>query len=205
MKIKIIDFLCLLSKILIPFNFFEKIERTRILIRSLWLYRFFASCHPTVRFGKIGRFHGLNHIIIGEGTGFGNFVFLTTWPEFTQSPPFLKIGRKCSFGDFCHITCTNKMEIGNYCLIGKWVTISDNNHGNTDINSLLIHPLERPIVSKGSVIIEDDVWIGDKATILAGVHIGKGAIIAANTVVTKDVPAWTVVAGNPAKVVKNLR
>ena len=60
----------------------------------------------------------------------------------------------------------------------------------------------RSVMSKGPVIIGNDVWIGDKATILPGVTIGDGAVIAANAVVTKDVPAYSVVAGNPAKIVK---
>lgn len=54
------------------------------------------------------------------------------------------------------------------------------------------------------IVIEDDVWIGEYAAIMKGVTIGKGAIVAAHAVVTKDVPAYTVVAGNPAKVVKDL-
>ena len=90
----------------------------------------------------------------------------------------------------------------NRVLIGRWVTISDNNHGYTDMLSLQKPPIEREWVSKGPVIIEDNVWIGDKATILANVTIGKGAVVAANSVVTKDVPAYSVVAGIPAKVIK---
>ena len=58
------------------------------------------------------------------------------------------------------------------------------------------------IVSKGPVVIGDNVWIGDKVTVLPGVTIGDGAVIAANAVVTKDVPAYSVVAGNPAKIIK---
>lgn len=64
---------------------------------------------------------------------------------------------------------------------------------------------KRPIVTKGPVIINKNVWVGDKASILSGVTIGEGSIVAANAVVTKDVPAYSVVAGNPAKVIKNLR
>ena len=60
----------------------------------------------------------------------------------------------------------------------------------------------RPTTSKGRVVIGNNVWIGDKATILPGVTIGDGAIIAANAVVTKDVPQYSVVGGNPAKVIK---
>ena len=63
----------------------------------------------------------------------------------------------------------------------------------------------RLVVSKGSVIIGNNVWIGDKATILPNVTIADGAVIAANSVVTKDVPAYSVVAGNPAKVVKQAK
>jgi acetyltransferase-like isoleucine patch superfamily enzyme len=79
------------------------------------------------------------------------------------------------------------------------VTITDNSHGRTDADSLDVPPAHRDIVSKGPVIIGKNVWIGDKATILPGVKIGDGAVIAANAVVTKDVPAKCVVAGSPAR------
>jgi serine acetyltransferase len=55
---------------------------------------------------------------------------------------------------------------------------------------------------KGDIIIENDVWIGAKATIMSGVRIGNGAIVAAGSVVSKDVPPYAIVAGNPAKIVK---
>lgn len=75
----------------------------------------------------------------------------------------------------------------------------DNDHGNTNKESLMIPPIERKLVSKGPIVIGNHVWIGDKVTILSGVTIGEGAVIAANAVVTKDVPAYSVVVGNPAK------
>ena len=59
-------------------------------------------------------------------------------------------------------------------------------------------------ISKAPIIIEDDVWISFNATILKGVTIGKGAVIAANAVVTKDVEPYTVVAGNPAVLIKKI-
>ena len=65
-------------------------------------------------------------------------------------------------------------------------------------------PLEREVYSKGPVIIEKNVWIGDKVTILPGVTVGQGAVIAANSVVSKDVPAFSVVGGIPAKLLKNI-
>ena len=60
----------------------------------------------------------------------------------------------------------------------------------------------RPMYSKGPVVIEDNVWIGEMVCILPNVRIGKGSIIGANAVVTKDVPANALVGGNPARVIK---
>ena len=82
------------------------------------------------------------------------------------------------------------------------MTISDNNHGSTDFDTLHEVSVNRKLYTKGPVIIGNNVWIGDKATILGGVTIGDGAVIAANAVVTKDVPAYSVVGGNPARVIK---
>ena len=73
----------------------------------------------------------------------------------------------------------------------------DNAHGTTEMEMRNIAPAKRPLYSKGIIKIEDNVWIGDKVTILAGVIIGKGCIIGANTVVTKSVPNGSLVIGNP--------
>ena len=80
--------------------------------------------------------------------------------------------------------------------------INDNLHGNICRMELDIAPNLRPLTSKGPIIIEDNVWIGEMVCILSGVSIGKGAIIAAGSVVTKDIPAYTIAAGIPAKVIK---
>ena len=169
------------------------------------------------KFGVVGHIAQLNCpecISIGDGTWFGEGLYLTAWKTFdcivngqkhTQAfCPTIIIGENCHFGAHNHITSTNKIEIGNNLLSGKWVTITDNSHGQITKEELLIDPLKRPIYSKGPVVIGDNVWIGDKATILPGVTIGDGAVIAANAVVTKDVPAYSVVAGNPAKVIKTV-
>jgi PAS domain S-box-containing protein len=62
---------------------------------------------------------------------------------------------------------------------------------------------QQPLETKGDIVVEDDVWVGRGATILSRVHIGKGAVIGAGAVVTGDVPANTIVAGNPARVVRH--
>jgi len=110
----------------------------------------------------------------------------------------IRVGNNCSIGAYAHITASNEILIGNHVLTGKFVTITDNSHGNGTVG----HPIEREIYSKGKVVIGDDVWIGDKVTILPNVHIGNGAVIGSNSVVTKDIPSNSVYAGIPAKMIK---
>jgi acetyltransferase-like isoleucine patch superfamily enzyme len=144
-------------------------------------------------------------IYVGDYTHIGNGCIITAWKQTIDGSchtPLISIGQNCSFGEYNHITSTNKIIIGDNLLTGRWITITDNSHGDTDYTTLSTNPLMRPVVSKGPVIIGNNVWIGDKATILPGVTIGDGAIVAANAVVTKDVPAYCVVGGIPAKILK---
>ena len=92
--------------------------------------------------------------------------------------------------------------IGNGVLTGRFVLITDNAHGGTAKEELVIAPASRTIVSKGEVVIGNNVWLGDKVTILPGIHIGDGAVIGANSVVTKNIPAYAVACGNPARIIK---
>lgn len=199
-------FLCYLIRSLSRFwqwNLWSTIWQKCQVIQSEWIAAKMAECGQGVFFIKIGMINCPECIHIGEYTNFGKDIWLTAW--YTENgfcKPFLKIGKHCGFGAFNHITCANKVVIGDYCLTGKWVTITDNSHGETDYDSLCMPPSKRPVTSKGSVIIGNNVWIGDKATILPGVTIGDGVVVAANAVVTKDVPAYSVVGGNPARILK---
>lgn len=149
---------------------------------------------------------GEKNITIGSETIFGRMAVITAWEKYKKQKfnPQIIIGQNCAFGDYIHITAIKNITIGNNVLTGRWVTITDNGHGNTNLANLLIAPEERRLVNKGKVVICDNVWIGDKATILPGVTIGKGSVIAANAVVTKDVPAFCIVGGNPARIIKRL-
>ncbi|MDB4225822.1 acyltransferase [bacterium] len=145
-------------------------------------------------------------ISIGNNSSICNGVELSCSEAFSSigKSPELVIGDNVSIGEYSHITCANKLIIGNGVLTGKRVLITDNAHGNSKKETLDKSPILREVVSKGPVIIEDNVWIGEKASIMPNVHIGKGAIVAANAVVTKDVPAYAIVAGVPAKIIKQL-
>lgn len=102
---------------------------------------------------------------------------------------------------------TNKLFIGAYCSIADNVTFvlcADHNIGLISTYpfqaKLFGHDIDA--TSKGDIIVDDDVWIGYGATIMSGVHIGQGAVVAAGAVVTKDVPPYAIVGGVPAKVIK---
>ena len=147
---------------------------------------------------------GLKYIKIGEGTHLNKGIILTAWDSYAGEKwtPSIKIGNNCHIGEFTHITSCNNIEIGDNLLTGRYVYISDNSHGTANFSQMKIHPANRFLYSKGPIKIGNNVWIGESARILAGVSIGDGAIIGANSVVTKDVPAYSVVGGIPAKVLK---
>lgn len=142
---------------------------------------------------------GVENISIKDKTYLSEGFYLCSWNRGKIS-----IGKSCSFGAYNHITSANSITIGDNFVTGKWVTITDNSHGLSTKEDMMIHPFHRKIISKGPVCIGNNVWIGDKVTILPNVTIGDGAIIAANAVVTKDVPPFSVVGGNPAKLIKKI-
>ena len=96
------------------------------------------------------------------------------------------------------------LEFGKDVLIGSSVFISDHDHGTVTFSDLSIAPTARPLISS-PVVIEDNVWIGEKVVILKGVRVGRNSVVAAGAVVTKNVPPYSVVAGVPAKVVRSVK
>ena len=101
-----------------------------------------------------------------------------------------------------------KLYIGNFCSIAKNVLfITASEHGYNKLSTfpfkVLVAGETKPeAYSKGDVVVKDDVWIGANSIILSGLTINQGAIVAAGSVVTKDVPPYAIVGGNPAKVIK---
>lgn len=173
---------------------------------SAWISNFFKHVGMETRFLRPTFIHGGGKIEIGDNCLFARFCELSAWEKFNGNTynPQIKIGNNCNFGPYCHITSINSIQIGNGLLTGMNVIISDNNHGTLLKDDIGIEPSKRPLTSKGGIIIGNNVWIGDKVAILANVHIGDNAIIAANSVVIQDVPANSIVAGIPAVVKRRL-
>lgn len=141
------------------------------------------------------------HIHLGRNVGIGaNAFFLPVTSNNGHSyNPIIIVGEGTWIGKGCSIAAINRVEIGKHVLFAGQVHITDHSHGYEDI----AYPIPpQPLVTKGPVIIEDDCWLGFGCEILSGVHIGKHCVVAARAVVTKDVPAYSIVAGNPARIVK---
>ena len=100
-----------------------------------------------------------------------------------------------------------KLTIGSYCSFAE-VTImlgldhELHNASTYPFKAKIVKPGSLEAISKGNITVDDDVWIGFRSTIMSGVHIGQGAVVAAGAVVTKDVPPYAIVGGVPAKVIK---
>lgn len=119
--------------------------------------------------------------------------------------PRIKIGNNVIFNNDIHIGCINSIIIEDNCLFASRIFITDHNHGDTSLKTCNVSPVKRPLLSSGPVVIKKNVWVGEGVAIMPNVTIGENSIVAANAVVTKDVPPNVVVAGVPAKIIKEIK
>lgn len=119
--------------------------------------------------------------------------------------PSISIGRGIAVSDRFHVSAINRIEIGDNCLIGSGVLITDHNHGayRGGAQSIPLEPpVRRMLVSHGPVIIGKNVWLGDNVVIIGPVRIGDGVVVGANSLVTKDIPDGVIAGGVPARILK---
>ncbi len=166
----------------------------------------FASIGPHTRIPSRSRFVGPERIWLGDAVFMEESVaFDTANLLFNESPRPLRIrvGNRVTIGRHALISSTNWVEIGNNVLLAQNVYIADNDHHYTDVGI----PIRDQFFSgyRGSVVVEDDCWLGRNAVVIGShqeTRIGRGSVVAANAVVTSSVPAYSVAAGNPGRVVK---
>jgi len=149
--------------------------------------------------GDIPLIEGNGRIVIGDNVSIGN---RNAWivAQNLYDEPELVIGSNTNINYLVGISVEQKVEIGNYCVIAGETMIFDNNSHSISYTN------ERKITKDdvAPIRIEDHVWIGMRSMIFKGVTIGKGSVVAAGSVVTKDVPTMTLVGGNPAKIIKKI-
>ena len=141
---------------------------------------------------------GLKHIAVGDHSFIAAGVQLTAWETPNSPLPSIVIGNRCTIRENSHITAINSICIGDNLLTGTNVLITDNSHGQSTREHMILPFDQRPLYSKGPVVIGNNVWL------VPGVTIGDGAIIGANSVVTHDIPAYAVAVGIPARIIKQL-
>lgn len=190
-----------------PYSLSKKVRSVKTVIYTSWIGSQFKSigAHSAIM-PSLRLLLGARYIELGSNVVIGTGSTLTAWDNYKSQKfmPQIIIKDGTCIGDFSHITAVNSIVIGKNVLTGKNILISDNAHGDSTYRSSILSPTHRPLVSKGPVIINDNVWIGEKSSIMPGVTIGEGAIIASNSVVTKNVPPHCLVAGTPARIIKVL-
>lgn len=140
-------------------------------------------------------------IFFGCDVGIGKNTYFMPVVEHlgNKYSPKITVGDSTWIGIRNSFAAIHGITIGKNVLFAGYVHVTDHSHGYEDINMPIS---KQPLISKGPVIIEDECWLGFSCEILSGVHIGRHSIIAARAVVTKDVPPYSIVAGNPARIVK---
>ncbi|GEM66500.1 putative lipopolysaccharide biosynthesis O-acetyl transferase WbbJ [Sphingobacterium mizutaii NBRC 14946 = DSM 11724] len=179
---------------------YEPLGYIRLIIFKIRSYFLFKNSR-IIRFPFYIR--GRRYIKVGNNLTTGYNCRLDAFP-FKNDINLIEIGNDVQINDYVHIASIESVKIGNNVLIASKVFITDHNHGNysgDNQDSPLVTPNSRPIISK-PVIIEDNVWLGEQVCVLPGVKIGRGTIIGTMSVVTKDIPPFSIAIGIPAKVIK---
>jgi lipopolysaccharide O-acetyltransferase len=162
---------------------------------------------PGLQLGPGCRVVGASHISFGRGV----YAERNLWLEAVTSyhsqrfEPKIRIGDQVCFSDGVHISSISSIEIGSHALFGSRIYVSDHNHGTykgENQSSPEEAPAHRLLGGGGPVVIGENVWIGDNTIIIGPAEIGRGAVIAAHSVVRGAIPSNTIVAGAPARPIK---
>lgn len=198
--IKIMDFLGVTLSYVLPYSFYGVLSSARNRLYTGYHKRRFAHFGESVFIWHPHTLIGEQYIRIGDRNIFESGVQLTA-RKIDVENPLLEIGNNCLIRKDTHITAIRSIRIGDNLLTGTNVLITDNMHGKSDRLSLHESPRVRKPYSKGGVIIGNGVWLGNNVCVMPGVRIGDGAVVGANSVVTHDVPPYTIVAGIPARII----
>jgi len=138
------------------------------------------------------------NIVLGDRVTIGKYAIIRPANMYGgEKGEGLRIGNNSNIGPYSYIGCSGYIEIGDNVMISPRVSIYAENHNYSKTTI----PIKQQGITRQNVKIDDDCWIAAHSVILAGVTIGRGSVVAAGSVVTKDVPPYSVVAGVPAKII----
>lgn len=157
------------------------------------------------KFSIQGRPVSPNSLVVGSGTELHGRV------NFFGNRGILTVGKDCFIGENAVLWCALGIKIGDRCLLSHGVNVHD-----TDSHPLAAEIRARQICRNTTdpqepeflserVVLEDDVWVGFNAILLKGVHLGKGCVVGAGSVVTRSFPSFSLLVGNPARLIRTVR
>ncbi|HEY7160936.1 MAG TPA: acyltransferase [Acidobacteriota bacterium] len=192
----------------------------RAWIRGIVIKHRFRKCGSRLFIGKNVNLQFHNHISLGRNVLIGDYTYINGfsqngfhvgnnvrirefgWMQATSDlndpGKGLQISDDVYIGPRCYFGAGGGITIGSKVVIGASVELLAENHRFEDSEI----PIQDQGVSRKGIVIEDDVWIGNSVIVLDGVRIGRGAVIGAGSIVTKDVPVNAVIVGNPARILK---
>jgi acetyltransferase-like isoleucine patch superfamily enzyme len=189
-------------------------------LRGLWWRLWFKKSRGLTLVGKFVSIQNPQYISTGagfvaedfceiqglskDGVVFGNNVTIGRFAMIRPSGYYgreigvgLQVGDNSNIGAYCYVGCGGGVVIGNHVMISPRVGIHSENHNFEQLDL----PMKDQGVARNGVEIEDDCWLASGSVILSGVRVGKGSIVAAGAVVTKDVPPYSIVGGVPGKII----
>lgn len=159
------------------------------------------KCGKNVKFEDYSEIHGLtsNGLIFGDNVTIGRGTMIRPSSYYGKDLGFgLIMGSNSSIGPNSYVGCSGKIIIGKNVMFGPRCSLFAENHNFSNINSTI----KSQGVSNKGIIVEDDCWIGSNTIILDGVRIGRGSVIGAGTLVTKDIKPYSVVMDKRQKLQK---
>lgn len=168
-------------------------------IRSFYLMFRLRKCGFGLTVRKGARINAPHWVTMGERCVLNQYASIHLNQIDAKITPSCVIGTNVRIGAYTSIGCSNEIIIEDNVGIAPYVHITDRNHGFEDVS---IPIYRQPATSPGKVIIGADSWLGYGVQVMPNVKIGKHCVIAAGSVVTKDVPCFCVAAGVPAKIIK---
>ncbi|PCJ94032.1 MAG: acetyltransferase [Flavobacteriaceae bacterium] len=161
---------------------------------------------PKIHFGKFLKLEshvyisalGKEGVFLGNNVSIGAFSRVIVSTSLNNLGTYIKLGNNVGIGEFAYLGGGGGLEIGNDCIVGQYLSCHPENHDHQNLDM----PMRLQGVDRKGIKIGADCWIGSKVTVLDGVEIGSGSIIAAGAVVNKSFPPNSIIGGVPAKLLK---